>query len=353
MKLRLPQYTSKDYRIMLITMLPFTVVLNILIFGKQYFSSWGLFILATVITAAATCIDFILCGGVAVILKKRLPLDSQVKKRLTIMIIIFLIMSGLFLYFLFSGYALIRFYNYSFNQSGFTLAYICLGVLNIFLTFLHEGVSRFERWKANLLETEELKKTVEKSQLLGLKSQVNPHFLFNCLNSLSSLINESGVEAEKFLNQMSKVYRYMLRNDEDLLIKLEKELQFLESYYALLKARYGEGIEMHININEEDKNYLLPPLSLQVILENAFSQNTMQKASPLKIYIRSNNKGSIIIQNNVQRKTVTDAFDYEAGLDNLVSKYRLLNQGQLIITDKKNERTIQLPLINSEVEASL
>ena len=338
---------------MVLTMIPFAQVLNILIFGKQYFSNWGQFVLATILTTAAACIDFTICCGVVVILKKRFPLDSDVRKRLTLMIVIFLIISGLFLYFLFSGYALIHFYNYSFNQNGFILAYICMGVLNIFLTFLHEGVSRFERWRANLQETEELKKTVKQSRLLGLKSQVNPHFLFNCLNSLSSLINESTTDAEKFLNEMSKVYRYMLRNDEDLLVSLDKELQFIQSYYALLKTRFGEGVELQVSVNENDKHSLLPPLSLQVVLENAFSQNTTQKTSPLMISIQSNDQGAIIIRNNVQRKTVTDAFDYEAGLDNLVSRYRLLNHGQLVITDKKNERIIKLPLINSEAGMNL
>ena len=338
---------------MLWTMIPFAMVLNILIFGKQYFSGWGIFVFATLITMAATFIDFTLCGGVAVILKRRFPLDNEVRKRFAIMIIIFLIISGLFLYFLFSVYAWIRFYNYSFNQGGFTLAYISMGVLNIFLTFLHEGVSRFERWRANLYETEELKKTVKQSQLLGLKSQVNPHFLFNCLNSLSSLINESETEAEKFLDEMSKVYRYMLRNDDDILVPLEKELSFIQSYYALLKARYGGGIQLEINVNEKDKQCLLPPLSLQVILENAFSQNTTQKTSPLKIQIYSDNNGEIIIKNNVQPKTIVEALDHEAGLDNLVSRYRLLNHGQLVITDKKNERIIHLPLINCREEVSL
>jgi two-component system LytT family sensor kinase len=338
---------------MLYTMVPFSLVLNILIFGKQYFSKWNLFILATLITTCTSCIDFISCGGIAVILKRRLPLDGQVKRRLTIMILIFLVISGLFLYFLFSGYAFIRFYGYSFNQNGFTLAYICIGVLNIFLVFLHEGVARFEKWKASLLETEALKKTVKQGQLLSLKSQVNPHFLFNCLNSLSSLISESTGKAENFLNEMSRVYRYMLRTEEDLLVQLDKELLFIESYYALLKARYGEGIEININIHERDKSYLLPSLSLQVILENVLSQNVVQKTSPLKIFIYSNSTGAIIIQNNIQPKIVTGEFDYEAGLDNLVSKYRLLNHGELIITDKINERTIQLPLINREAAARL
>jgi len=334
-------------------MIPFGMVLNILIFGKLYFSNWGLFILATIITIFLSCIDFIICGGIAVLLKQRFPQDAHVKKRLSLMIVIFLIISGLFLYFLFSGYEWIHFYNYRFNKSGFLLAYIIIGVLNIFLTFLHEGVSRFEKWKTSLLETEDLKKAVKQSQLLGLKSQVNPHFLFNCLNSLSSLINESTDEAEDFLNEMSKVYRYMLRNDEDFLVPLESELHFIQSYYALLKARYGEGIELEIAVNEKDKSSLLPPLSLQVIIENAFSQNTMQKTSPLKINIQSNGKESVIVKNNIQRKTITDALDYEAGLDNLVSKYKLLNRGQLIITDKRNERVIKLPLIKKNTEAIL
>ncbi|HEX5151195.1 MAG TPA: histidine kinase [Parafilimonas sp.] len=353
MKFTFPRYTSKDYFIMLWTMVPFSLVLNILIFGRQYFSNWGLFIGATILTTAAACVDFTICGGVAVILKSRFPHDSEVRKRLALMIGIFLIISGLFLYFLFSGYAFIRFYNYSFNQSGFVLAYICMGVLNVFLTFLHEGVSRFERWRANLEETEALKKTVKQSRLLGLKSQVNPHFLFNCLNSLSSLISESTTDAEKFLDEMSKVYRYMLRNDEDLLVPLDKELHFIQSYYSLLKARYGEGIELQLSIREKDKHSLLPPLSLQVILENAFSQNTTQKTSPLKISIQSDDNGDIIVRNNVQRKAVTDAFDYEAGLDNLVSRYRLLNHGQVAITDKEDERVIKLPLINSAATLSL
>jgi sensor histidine kinase YesM len=119
-------------------------------------------------------------------------------------------------------------------------------------------------------------------QLLGLKSQINPHFLFNSLNSLSSLIDESSEDAEKFLDEMTKVYRYMLRNEE-LLVPLEKEMQFIRSYYALLKARYGNGIQLEIDINEACWQALLPPLSLQVIIENAFTQNIVAKNTPLKI----------------------------------------------------------------------
>lgn len=353
MKIKLPQYTSKDYYIMLLVTVPFSMVINTFVFGVRYFGDWGLFTLATLITFVALCIDFTACGAVAVIMKKRLPDDRHVARRLSFMIVVFLILSGLFLYFLFSGYEAIGFYGYTFNDRGYIWAYVCMGVLNIFLTFLHESVARFENWKANLQETEQLKKIVKQSQLLGLKSQVNPHFLFNCLNSLSSLISECPGEAEAFLDEMSKVYRYMLRNEEDILITVDKELQFIKSYYALLKARYGDGIELTIDINEDDRRSLLPPLSLQTILENAFSQNSMQKSAPLKISIRSNNSGTIVIKNNVQRKAVTDTFDFEAGLDCLVSKYKLLNERQLIIRDTRKERTIYLPLIKQEAAVSI
>lgn len=350
MKLRLPQYTTKDYTIMAWTMIPLSIAVNFFVFGKLYFTNLLLFFSASIITIALLCGDFILCGAVAVIMKQRLPADNEVAKRLSFMIIIFIILSGLVLYGLFSFYSGVHFFGYSFSSESFVWSYFSLGMLNIFLTLLHESVSRFERWKANLQETEQLKKTVMQSQLLGLKSQLNPHFLFNCLNSLSSLITENETEAETFLNEMSKVYRYILRNDDDILVTLEKELQFIQSYYFLLKARYGESIKLSIEIDDKDKDAFLPPLSLQVILENAFSQNTMQKSSPLIIKIYSERTDAVIIKNNIQRKQISDAFDYESGLDNLVNRYRLLNEAEVVIKDLKNERIITLPLIKRQPE---
>jgi LytS/YehU family sensor histidine kinase len=145
----------------------------------------------------------------------------------------------------------------------------------------------------------------------------------------------------------------MLRNEEDVLVTLDTELHFIQAYHALLKARYGEGINVDVTVNPKDLELRLPPLSLQVIIENAFSQNTMHRTAPLRISIHSDNKECLIIQNNIQPKTITDAFDYEAGLDNLVSKYRLLNERQVIIRDSKNERVIELPLIRNEMEISI
>ena len=351
--MKLPQYTSKDYYVMAFVMLPFMLVLNAAIFGKLYFSGWKIFVLASIITGIAGCIDFILCGFVAVRLKQRFPSEAQLPQRLTLMILTFFIITGLFLYALFRGYESIGFFGYRFNETGFIWSFIAMCILNIFLTFLHEGIARYESWKLNLRETEQLRKSYKQSQLLGLKSQVNPHFLFNSLNSLSSLISEDEEAAEKFLNEMSKVYRYMLRNDDDQLVSLQTELVFIDSYMWLLKARYGHALELETAIDDKDKAAFIPPLTLQVIIENVLTQNAFSKSSPLTIGICSGNGDELIVTNNVQPKTVTEIIDYEAGLDNLVNKYRLLSQLPLSIEETAAKRTIRVPLFKKTQEVSL
>ena len=350
MKMTLPQYNGKDNLVMLLVMPFFAVVLNCIILGTKYFSSWKIFVAATLLGAGAACIDFILCGWVAVTLKARFPAEQQVTKRLALMIVTFLIISGLFLYSLFRGYELVDILNYQFNEPGFVWSYFTLGIINIFLTFLMEGISRYKDWEKNRFETEALNRAYKQSQLQGLKSQVNPHFLFNSLNSLSSLIQDDEEEAERFLDEMSKVYRYMLRNDEDQLVRLDTELKFIESYLHLLKARYGEGLQLQLSVTEEDKSKLLPPLSLQVIIENSFSQNIISKSSPLIITISSNGNSILEIKNNIQPKAITDAMDFEAGLDNLVKKYELLNKPVVVSDCCTQHRVIQLSLITKNQE---
>lgn len=353
MRLKLPQYNGKDNLVMLLAMPVFAVIINCIILGRSYFSSLKIFIVATLLSGAAACIDFVLCGWVAVSLKARFPAEHQVIKRLTLMIITFLIISGLFLYSLFSGYEHIDMLNYRFNEAGFVWSYFALGILNVFLTFIMEGISRYKDWEKNRIETDKLNQTYKQSQLQGLKSQVNPHFLFNSLNSLSSLIQDDEEKAERFLDEMSKVYRYMLRNDEEQLLPLETELKFIDSYLYLLKARYGEGLQVKIAVNEEDKLKLLSPLTLQVIIENTFSQNIISKSSPLLITVKSAGGGILEITNNIQAKSITDAMDFESGLDNLVKKYELLNQPVTVLDNCKLHRVIRITLLTGKAEVLL
>ncbi len=352
MKLKLPQYSSKDNYVMLLVILPFTILLNSMIFGRIYFSDWKIFTLATIITGLAGSFDFIMCGFVAVSLRKRFPGDHEVTKRLSLMIVTFLLITGLFLYTLFHGYEAIHFFGYTYNEAGFIWSYVAMGILNIFITLLQEGISRYEDWRSNLRETDALKTSFRQSQLQGLKSQVNPHFLFNSLNSLSSLINEDEAEAEKFLDEMSKVYRYMLRNDEDQLIDLKTELGFIKSYTYLLKTRYGDGFFLHTSVKESDMSKQIAPLTLQVIIENAVHRNAVNRNNTLKISINTTEDGKLIVYNNVNPKIITEINDYDSGLDNLVYKYKLLNANQVVVSETKTERFISIPLINKKEVAT-
>ena len=345
MRLELPQYSGKDTRVMAAVVPLFSVMINFIIFGKEYFLDLHLFLSATIIAGIGFTIDFILCGWVAVSMKHRFPREEQILKRLTVMILTFLVITALFLYALFRVYELVPFFYKAFDEWAFAWSFFAMGIINIFLTFLMEGISRYENWKQNWAETEKLKKAYKQSQLQGLKSQLNQHFLFNSLNSLSSLIQEDEERAEQFLDEMTKVYRYMLRLDEEKLVTVETELKFIESYRHLLKARFGDGLEVDSHIQPEDRYKLLPPLTLQVIVENAFSHNEVSKSSPLKILITSGEQGCICVTHNVQPKIITATLDTDAALDNLISKYELLSHLPVRINETDSTREILLPLL--------
>lgn len=348
MKVKLPQYNGMDNQVMILVSPVFAFLLNCINFGSQYFSNFGFFLLVTMVSFVWFCLDFVTCGVIAVFFKKRYPLETQVTKRLSLMIVAFLITTGLFLAALFNVFESIDFFEYRFNRNAFAWSYLVLGVISIFLTFLMEGIARYKVWRLNRQETEKLNEVYKRSQLQGLKSQVNPHFLFNSLNSLSSLIQCDEDKAVKFLDEMSKVYRYMLGNDDEQLVTLEQELKFLDSFMYLLKTRFGDALRLNINIKDEDKTKLVAPLTLQLLIENAFSQNIVCKTDPLLISISSNVNGFLDIENNVQCKVVCDTVDFKVGFDILIRKYELLGQPISVDETSKKNRLVQLPLINKE-----
>jgi LytS/YehU family sensor histidine kinase len=173
---------------------------------------------------------------------------------------------------------------------------------------------------------------------------VNPHFLFNCFNTLSSLISEDKKKAEKFLNELSKVYRYLLRNNEDGLSSVDNEIRFIKSYYQLLQTRHGEAVQLNIEIDKRYDAYMLPSLTLQLLVENVVKHNVLSKNKPLVIDIFTTAGNKLVVNNNLQRRTVK-APSNKVGLDNIRAKYDLLNQpGFQVMEDDKNY-TVVLPLI--------
>ena len=341
-------YSRKEWLIALVLLPPFALLLNYVLFGNKYFSAWGPFLLASIITTLVIFIVYICCGMVATVMRNQFPKYSQTFKRIFISLLIYVAMMAAAISILFWGYDYIGFLGYEINMVKYFWALIVGSFCNLLATSFNEGAAFFERWREVVDEAEQLKKVNLQSQLEGLKGQVNPHFLFNSLNSLSSLISEDPDKAEKFLDEMSKVYRYMLRNNDDCLVSVEAELQFIHSYFYLLKARYGEGIDLVVDVSKDHRGKFLPPLTLQILLETTISLNKLCKENPLMVEIFSAEGETLQIKNNEQKKISEEESDHGPGIDNVSNKFRLLSQQGIHIVHTDTHRILQVPLMNEE-----
>lgn len=202
--------------------------------------------------------------------------------------------------------------------------------------------------KMRLTEGENLRLMEEKSraELSALKEQISPHFFFNTLSTLSTIVrNEKKEVGLEFIGEMSKTYQYTLATKQDL-VPLKEEVDFLESYLFLLKRRHGEKLKYSQDLPEEALSSGIPPMSLQLLVENAIQHNVLSRDLPLHIRIFEK-EGMICVENNLQEKeSGVDSFGI--GLQNLSNRYRLLSQKDIIITKEKNKFGVKLPLLRNE-----
>ena len=276
--------------------------------------------------------------------EKRFPDLKQSKKRIIrkAMVQVFIMVPSILLLFCIYSFFHIGGYQLHYNQ---LLKGMLLGLfVNLIFQTLYEGEYLLRKYKESKEENDTLQQLSLAHEYDTLKSQVNPHFLFNCFNTLSSLITEDKQKAEVFLNELSKVYRYLLRSNEDGISTLENEIKFINSYYRLLRTRHGEAVQLNLQIDKRYERYLLPSLSLQLLVENVVKHNALSKNKPLLIDIFTTAGNKLIVNNNLQRRAVK-APSNKVGLNNIKAKYELLNQpGFQFIEDDKNF-TVVLPLI--------
>ncbi len=233
----------------------------------------------------------------------------------------------------------------------------------VLITGLWETFGALGRWRQHEINAERLMKENVNGQLESLKAQISPHFLFNTLNSLSALIGEDQEKAEQFVDEMARVYRYLLQTnhssidegDSGQLTTLKKELSFIESYGHLLKTRYGEGMKLYIHVEESFLNRRIPPLTLQLLVENAVKHNVIRASRPLTIFILSTVEGQLMVRNNLQKKNLTAGAENiestHVGLANIITKYKLLGEyrpglPQPVIESNHEFFTVTLPLIS-------
>ena len=221
--------------------------------------------------------------------------------------------------------------------------------IQIFYHFIYfavyEGWYILRQWHRETVETNTLEKVSLQSQLTSLQHQVNPHFLFNSLNSLSSLIGENPQRADTFLDELTTVFRYLLQASERNLVALQDEVTFIRSYGHLLQTRYQGGLWLDISIDSSYNARLIPPLTLQMLVENAVRYNVILPEQPLHIRIATTPDGRFSVANTLQRKTLR-VDTAGAGLANLTVRYELLNEGKLIIEEQPDWFVVSLPLVS-------
>lgn len=216
-----------------------------------------------------------------------------------------------------------------------------VGTIQIAAVF--EGIYLHHRWQLTYTEAQELKKSNLQSQLEALKMQINPHFLFNNLNSLSSLISTDAEQAELFLDELSSVYRYLLQQNNRDLCPLADELTFIDAYFYLLKIRHGDGIWLETTIEDRYLTHQLPPLTLQLLFENAIKHNVISAQRPLNIRLYTQD-GFLYVVNNVQPKKMLVQSN-RLGLQNIFEKYKLMGESSVVIRHTEDAFLVSVPLL--------
>lgn len=223
---------------------------------------------------------------------------------------------------------------------------LIFSVVNILVMAILEGWIAFNESRQAKQIADNLQAELSQIKFDVLKSQINPHFMFNSLNVLSGLINKDVKKAQQFIDEFSHIYRYVLETIEQPVATVSKELDFTRSYLFLQQIRYGKDLSYSINISADLLDLLLPPLSLQVVLENATKHNIVNERKPLSIEIY--NEGLfLVVKNNIQPK-ISKGASTGLGLKNLVKRYALISDKEPEFVVKTNHYIAKLPLIKPE-----
>lgn len=219
--------------------------------------------------------------------------------------------------------------------TGTAMAIIDIGI--------YEGLHLFAELKNTKIKQARLEKEQISSQLINLKSQISPHFLFNSLNTLVYLIDTDREKSKEFVYKLSEIYERVLEFSSKDLVSLQEELNYINAYVGLLEKRFGTNLRFEFNISKEATTKMIVPLSIQTGIENAVKHNIVSKNKPLHISI-DNCGDYLIIKNNLQKKENTPNGSGQ-GLDNIKNRYRLLSNMEMVTEETRNQFTLKLPLI--------
>jgi len=232
----------------------------------------------------------------------------------------------------------------TFSLQSFLVSSIGYLLLSALFIGIYEAAYYMTALGKSLKMQEQLKRQNVESQLEILKNQVKPHFLFNSLNTLTSLIPEEPDLAVDYVQKLSKVYRYILEIKDKKLIPLQEELDCIKAYLFMLKIRFGENLQTKIDEAGLDFNDHIVPLSLQLLVENAVKHNIISNKKPLLIKIHKGGNDSLMVSNNLQKKDQIMP-STGTGLANIKSRYEILSKKEVEVIVTENDFTVALPLV--------
>jgi sensor histidine kinase YesM len=222
--------------------------------------------------------------------------------------------------------------------------------INVFLLIVHgivlsvyQSTSLADDKRKLSIEKEKLEKENIRSQFEALRQQVNPHFLFNSLNSLKVLAKEKSDHVEEYVAQLSNVYRYLLKHRQQDLVTLKNELEFIKSYLYLLSIRFEEGLNIEMDVADKYLESEIPPLTLQILIENAVKHNIISTTSPLHLKIYTNGADMLGVSNNKQLRQMVEGSS-NFGLYNLNLQYKFLFGREIIIDKNEHRFSVYIPL---------
>lgn len=226
-------------------------------------------------------------------------------------------------------------------KNGFPILAIQMAITILIASVLY-SINFFKAWRESAVNEERLQKESIKLQYKALKNQVNPHFLFNSLNSLTTLVYRDQGQAAKFIKQLSDVYRYILEHKDNELVTVQEEINFAKKYIYLQKIRHGESLQVDIQIKNFVKEFVVP-VSIQILIENAIKHNEVSEENPLKIKI-SRNGEYIMVKNNLQPKRVLKDSG-GIGLSTIRKRYSFLTKNAVITMETDNKFLVKVPVL--------
>ena len=214
---------------------------------------------------------------------------------------------------------------------------------SIVITTGYDGLYIFTFRRQAWLENLYIKQATIQTQIDALRERVSPHFLFNSLNVLSSLIVEDKKRASQFVDDLSSVYRYSLQSYDNQLVTLEHELEFVRSYFFLLKTRFEKGINLKISVNKDFEKRQIPPGTLQLLIDNAIKHNQVSEKHPLSIFIETDDSTALFVTNSLQKKNIVVTGSRQS-LTNLMGKFRLMNLPEVVVEQTETFFKVKIPL---------